>query len=226
MSDYDSIEALDELSTELSFAEIIGVSSKGLDPVRRVFADYHCATMEVETKFRILDNQLSLNRDRNPIEYIRSRVKTPESILRKMERKGCPLTVASMMENVRDIAGVRVICSFEKDIYDLADLFLSQDGIELVQRKDYFANPKQNGYRSLHLIVRVPISKGQERIMVLTEVQLRTIAMDFWASLEYKIRYKKDLSPEQLEELNKELTACARLTAKLDRKMEELQTML
>ena len=141
------------------------------------------------------------------------RVSSPE----KLQRRGFPLTVESIEENLNDIAGVRVICSFPSDIYQLADAFLKQDDITLLQRKDYIAEPKPNGYRSLHLIVETPI------FMMRVEVQFRTISMDWWASLEHKIRYKKDL-PE-LDYVNRELFECAQMSAQLDARMEKLQRL-
>ena len=195
-------------------------------PVAAMFANYRCAIMEVETKLRVLDTNFSVQYDYNPIESIKSRLKTPDSILRKMEARGYPLTLQSMSENVRDIAGVRVICSFADDIYRLADCLLEQDDIILVEKKDYIRRPKSNGYRSLHLIVQVPIFTEKEKKLMYVEVQLRTIAMDFWASLEHKIRYKKNLSVSVLEELSAELYACAEVSAELDERMQAVRSKL
>ena len=126
-------------------------------PYKELMAYYRCAMMEVETKFNVLNEELSLAYDRNPIETIKSRLKSPESIVDKVARKGLPLTIDSIEKNIRDIAGIRVICSFPSDIYMLADCLLSQDDITLIERKDYIEHPKPNGYRSLHLIVEIPI---------------------------------------------------------------------
>jgi putative GTP pyrophosphokinase len=195
-------------------------------PIRELFADYKCAAMEVETKFKVLDARLSLKYDRNPIESIKTRVKTPESIIRKLESKNYPLTVESIRENIFDIAGVRVICSFVKDIYKMADYLLSQDDITLIEKKDYIRNPKPGGYRSLHLIVSVPIFTENGKKPMNVEVQLRTIAMDFWASLEHKVRYKKNLTDEELQRISFELKDCARRSAALDLRMQRVKDII
>ena len=189
-------------------------------PYRELMAYYNCAMMEVATKFNVLNEELSLQYDRNPIESIKTRLKSPESIAEKLQRRGFPLTVESIEENLNDIAGVRVICSFPSDIYQLADAFLKQDDITLLQRKDYIAAPKPNGYRSLHLIVETPIFLHDQKRMMRVEVQFRTISMDWWASLEHRIRYKKDLQME--EGLHRELYECAEQSAELDRRMERI----
>ena len=157
-------------------------------PYRELIAYYRCAMMHVETKFNILDEELSLEYDRNPIESIKTRLKSLESIVDKAIRKQVPLTVESIEQNLNDVAGVRVICSHPSDIYTLADAFLKQDDITLIEKKDYIANPKPNGYRSLHLIVETPIFLHDKKKMMKVEVQFRTISMDWWASLEHKIR--------------------------------------
>ena len=176
--------------------------------------------MEVETKFKVLNQEYSLEYDRNPIEGIKTRVKSYDSILRKIRRKNIPMTLEGIEENIRDIAGVRVICSFPDDIYELAESFLRQDDITLVERKDYIKNPKESGYRSLHLIVQVPIFLQNTKKLVYVEVQFRTIAMDFWASLEHKIAYKFEGNAP--ENLLKELNACADMVDMLDAKMFSL----
>ena len=158
---------------------------------KELMAYYRCAMMEVETKFRVLSENFSLEDDRNPIEAIKTRMKSPESIRNKLERRGLPLTFESIEKNLNDVAGVRVICGFPGDIYRLAEAFISQDDVTLIEKKDYIENPKRNGYRSLHLIVTVPIYLHDEKKLMRVEVQFRTIAMDWWASLEHQIRYKK-----------------------------------
>ena len=168
-------------------------------PFDLLMSYYECAIMEVETKFRVLNHELSLEYDNNPIESIKTRVKSYDSILKKIRRKNIPLNLRAIEDNLKDIAGVRVICSFPDDIYKLAESFLKQDDITLIERKDYIKNPKPSGYRSLHLIVQVPIFLQNEKKMVNVEVQFRTIAMDFWASLDHKMRYKKELSDEEVE---------------------------
>lgn len=184
---------------------------------------YECAIMEIETKFRVLNHELSLEYDNNPIESIKTRVKSYDSILKKIRRKNIPLNLQAIEENLKDIAGVRVICSFPDDIYKLAESFLKQDDITLIERKDYIKNPKPSGYRSLHLIVQVPIFLQNEKKMVNVEVQFRTIAMDFWASLDHKMRYKKELSDEEVEILQEELYDCAKQSAALDERMQRIR---
>ena len=192
-------------------------------PIERLFANYRCAIMEVETKFKVLNEEFSLIYDGNPIENIKSRIKSNESILRKIIRRELPFDLDSLEENLDDIAGVRVICSFVDDIYKLADCFLRQDDITLIKMKDYIKNPKPSGYRSLHLIVAVPIFLENEKKLVKVEVQLRTIAMDFWASLEHKLRYNKKIAPEMLESLSRELNDCATESAELDFRMQNVK---
>ena len=189
-------------------------------PYKELMAYYKCAMMEVETKFRVLSEELSLEYDRNPIETIKTRLKSVESIGDKMSRLNLPLTVDNIEQNLNDVAGVRIICGFPSDIYTLADAFLRQDDITLVKRKDYIKNPKPNGYRSLHLIVEIPIYLHDEKKRMKVEVQFRTISMDWWASLEHKIRYKKDvLIPDGVVD---ELKDCAEAAAILDKRMESI----
>lgn len=193
-------------------------------PYRQLMSYYNCALMEVETKFKVLNEQFSLYYDRNPIESIHTRIKSQPSIVKKLKKKELPLTISNIENNIFDIAGVRVVCSFVDDIYKLSKSFLNQDDIRLIEMKDYIQNPKENGYRSLHLIVEIPIFLSDEKKWVKVEVQFRTIAMDFWASLEHKIRYKKNLSSSRLDEIDKELLECAKICKELDEKMEEIKT--
>ena len=187
---------------------------------KELMAYYRCAMMEVETKFRVLSENFSLEDDRNPIEAIKTRMKSPESIRNKLERRGLPLTFESIEKNLNDVAGVRVICGFPGDIYRLAEAFISQDDVTLIEKKDYIENPKRNGYRSLHLIVTVPIYLHDEKKLMRVEVQFRTIAMDWWASLEHQIRYKKEVSVTQSDVKN--LRDCAEQASLLDYRMEQL----
>ena len=211
------------LLSRLPRREITTMVQSYAQPYRELMSYYRCAMMEVETKFNVLNEELSLQYDSNPIETIKTRLKSPESIMEKLQRRGYPLTVESIEENLNDIAGVRVICSFPSDIYQLADALLKQDDIRLIERKDYIKNPKPNGYRSLHLIVETPIFLHDQKRLMRVEVQFRTISMDWWASLEHKIRYKKDL-PE-MENVNRELFECAEISARLDARMEKLQRL-
>ena len=190
-------------------------------PFRELMAYYKCAMMEVETKFNVLNQEFSVQYDRNPIESIRSRIKEPPSILDKLLRSKLPMTIESMEENLSDVAGVRVICSFIEDIYMLAGCLLKQDDVTLIRYKDYIKNPKENGYRSLHLIVQVPIFLAHKKKLMKVEIQLRTIAMDFWASLEHKLKYKKNRPDSEL--LTQELKECADMSAQLDERMEQIR---
>lgn len=160
---------------------------------RQMMMMYSCAIKEIKTKLQVLNDELSIKRQRNPIEFIKTRVKQPDSIASKLRRKGYPVTVQSVFENLSDVAGVRVICAFIDDIYKVADMLTAQDDIELIKRKDYIKNPKMNGYRSLHLIIEVPVFFSDHKEQIRVEVQIRTIAMDFWASLEHQLKYKKDI---------------------------------
>ena len=187
-------------------------------PYRELMSYYRCAMMEVETKFNVLNEELSLMYDRNPIESVKSRLKSPESIVDKAVRKEIPLTPESIEANLYDIAGIRVICSFPGDIYMLADALLRQDDITLIERKDYIKTPKENGYRSLHLIVEIPIFLHNRTRRMKVEVQLRTMSMDWWASLEHKIRYKKNIADDG--HVAEELLHCAEMGAALDQRME------
>ena len=189
------------------------------DPVNSMLTDYQCAVMEVETKFNVLNSRLSLLDEHNPIESIKSRVKSLDSIIRKLDKLGLPITIESAEENLHDIAGVRVVCSFVDDIYRIEECFLAQEDVTLVKRKDYIRDPKPSGYRSLHLIIKTPVYTENGKKDMFVEIQMRTIAMDFWASLEHKLRYKKNLNPRTAEELARELEACAEESAKLDEKM-------
>ena len=186
-------------------------------PFRELMSYYRCAIMEVETKFNVLNEELSLVYDRNPIETVKTRLKNPLSIMKKINKKGLPMTVENIEANVNDVAGVRVICSFTSDIYLVASYLLKQDDVKLIQVKDYIKAPKPNGYRSLHVIVEVPIFLHNQKKPMRVEVQFRTISMDCWASLEHKIRYKKDFNFSEEAEL--ELLECARLSSELDARM-------
>lgn len=190
-------------------------------PFRKLMMEYRAAIMEVETRLKVLYEEFSQEYNRNPFESIKSRLKSPSSIYEKLERKGFSDTVESIQENLTDVAGVRVICSFPDDIYRLAALLIKQDDIKLFRKKDYIQNPKPNGYRSLHLIVDVPIFLSNEKKYMKVEVQFRTIAMDFWASLEHKLKYKKEV--EDTGEIEGQLKACADSIEALDYQMQEIR---
>ena len=206
--------------------EFIDMMQRNRKPFELLMSYYQCAIMEIETKFKVLNEEYSLEYDKNPIEGIKSRIKSYDSLLKKIRRKDIPMTLESIEKNITDIAGVRVICSFPADIYEVADSFLRQDDITLLERKDYIQNPKPSGYRSLHLIVQVPIFLQNEKKAVTVEVQFRTIAMDFWASLEHKMRYKKNIPAEQMKYLQDELYDCAEQSAALDKRMQSIRNLI
>lgn len=214
------------LQSNLMSDEFLDFVQKNTLPLDTLMAYYRCAIMEIETKFKVLNEQFSLEYDRNPIESIKTRVKSIEGIVRKVRKKEIPLTIHSIEQNINDIAGVRVVCSFPEDIYLLADCLLRQDDIRLIEKKDYIKKPKPSGYRSLHLIVAVPIFLQDEKREMKVEVQLRTIAMDFWASLEHKVRYKKNIPENEAEQLAEELTECAEISARLDNRMQDIRNRL
>lgn len=187
---------------------------------------YSCAIREVRTKFEVLNDDFSVAYRRNPIEMIKSRVKSPASIAGKLNRKGLPITMDSVLNNLNDVAGIRVICSFIDDIYMIADMFTSQDDITVIEVKDYIKNPKPNGYRSYHMIIEVPVFFSNRKKNMRVEVQLRTIAMDFWASLEHKMKYKKDIKAKDILRLEAELAECAEIIASTDLKMQKINDEL
>lgn len=207
---------------EKSFDELNDIAEN----VRRLMTYYRCAIFEIETKFRVLNEYFALRDERNPIESIKSRLKSFDSIREKMERKGLPLRFDLIESTLNDVAGVRVVCSFLDDIYMLADCLLQQDDVTLIERKDYIKNPKPNGYRSLHLIVEIPIFLSGEKRLVRVEVQLRTIAMESWANLEHRLRYKKQLTDEQQTIMDAELSECAEMSILLDEKMQRLKDIV
>ena len=195
-------------------------------PYKELMAYYKCAMMGMETKFKVLSEELSLKSDHNPIESIETRLKAPESLFDKLDRRNLPMNTESIEKNIFDIAGVRVICSFPSDIYMLSDALLKQDDVKLVEKKDYIKNPKPNGYRSLHLIVEIPIFLHDRKKIMKVEVQLRTISMDWWASLEHKIRYKKNIPQDVADKIWNDLYQCAEVGAELDRRMEAIQSQV
>lgn len=214
----NTAESKPELTTEM--LEQFWETSK---KVRQLMTYYDCAILEIETKFRVLNQQFSLEQEHNPIETIKTRLKSMESIIGKLHRKNLNIDLETIEENLTDVAGIRVICPFLSDIYRLADCLLEQDDVRLIERKDYIKNPKENGYRSLHLIVETPIFLQDEKRLMKVEVQLRTIAMDFWASLEHRMRYKKDLDDRLQGMLAAELKECAEESANLDTRMETVK---
>ena len=218
-------EALKRALLEAVFDEDMINWSKGVvQKYKRLMAYYRCAMMEVETKFNVLNEEFSLRYDRNPINGIKSRLKRLDSIQEKLHRKQLPFDMQTIETHIHDVAGVRVVCAFVEDVYLLAEALLKQDDVMLIEKKDYIANPKPNGYRSLHLIVTVPIFLEHEKRVMQGEIQLRTIAMDFWACLEHQLRYKKDFV--FTEEMAQELRDCAQLSAQVDLRMDSLRERL
>ena len=206
------------------------LSSAPAEQIQEIFnknklflAYYKCALMEIETKFKVLNEEFSALNDRNPIESIKTRIKTFKSIADKLERKNLPFSLEAVEKNIFDVAGIRIICSFTDDIYMLAECLEQQDDVKIIKRKDYIANPKPNGYRSLHLLVELPIFLQNEKKNMIVEVQLRTIAMEFWANLEHHIRYKKNLSENTLSAISSDLKACAEKSAALDSDMKNIR---
>lgn len=224
MEEVFNIEEHAEQLKALLHPEFIEWSKQFTDPLRKLMAYYRCAMMEIETKFNVLNEEFSLRYDRNPISGVKTRLKSMESIRNKLEKKGLPVKVDSIENHLNDVAGVRVICAFPKDVYTLANALLAQDDISLLEKKDYIKNPKPNGYRSLHLIVTVPIFLAEEKRVMKVEIQLRTIAMDFWASLEHQLRYKKEFIFS--EEMVEELKQCAEMSAELDARMDHIRSVV
>lgn len=186
----------------------------------RFMMSYKFALHEMNTKIDILKQEFHYIHEYNPIEHVNSRLKAPESILKKVKKKGYELSLPAIRENVRDIAGIRITCSFISDIYEISDMLQRQKDITVIECKDYIKNPKPNGYQSLHLILQVPIFMSDREENMYVEIQIRTIAMDFWASLEHKIYYK--YNKEVPAHLTEELKEAADSATKLDRKMEEI----
>lgn len=183
---------------------------------------YNAAMMEVSTKLEILDDEFRISFDHNPIHHMECRLKNPRSIYKKLEKLGLEPNIQTAMERLTDIAGIRVTCYYTNDAYKIAELLLRQNDIKLVKKRDYIKNPKPNGYRSLHIVVSVPVFLSKEVRYTPVEVQIRTIAMDFWASLEHELKYKSESAEDIKDELSKELTECATNIAMIDAKMQEI----
>lgn len=194
--------------------------------MRELMANYECAIYEVETKFKVLNKQLSLEGEANPIDSIKTRLKSPISIFNKLTRLNLPITPEAIEHHLNDIAGVRILCTFQEDIYKIADIFMAQDDVRVIEVKDYIAHPKPNGYRSLHIIVEVPIFLKSGKKMMRAEVQLRSIAMEFWANLEHRLRYKKDIPQEALNKTSDLLLECANISHELDIYMQEIKNYI
>lgn len=199
-------------------------SGEGIDSWKEVTLIYNAALKMIETRMEILNDEFQHVHQYNPIEHIKSRIKTPESIVKKLKRDGYESTIDNMIKHVNDIAGVRVICSFTSDIYRIADMISEQRDIRVLAVKDYITFPKSSGYKSYHMIVTVPVYLSDRTVDTKVEIQIRTVAMDFWASLEHKIHYK--LEGDAPEHIKNELVECARMVSDLDARMLKLNEEL
>jgi len=219
----DNLPISSHLSQNALLSQANDIMNTVLD-IKGMMMEYSCAIREIKTKLEILDTEFAVRYSRNPISAIHTRLKSQTSIVQKMIRKGVPITRVNIENTLNDIAGIRVICSYIDDIYRIADALSSQDDIRLLEKKDYIQSPKPNGYRSLHLIVSVPVFFAEEKKFVNAEIQIRTIAMDFWASLEHGIKYKKDTA--DAEEIIRGLKECADVIAETDEKMQKLRIQM
>lgn len=201
--------------------QYLSSDQQSFDEYEEVMMMYSCAIKEVSTKVEVLNEELGLRRSDSPIAFIKSRLKSPESIAAKLERNGHEVSIESAIENLNDIAGIRIICSFIDDIYAIADMIAKQDDITVLQIKDYLKNPKPNGYRSLHLIVEIPVFFSDKKRILKAEIQIRTIAMDFWATLEHQLKYKKDIANS--DQIVEELRECAIRISDTDEKMQQIR---
>ncbi len=197
-----------------------------INEIKEMMLVHYSGIKEMETKLEILNHEFQIQRQRNPIEYIKSRVKSLESISQKLKRRKLPVSAQSAVDNLHDIAGVRVICSFVDDIYHVAEMLKKQDDIRVIEEKDYIKSPKKNGYRSYHLVVEIPVFFSAYMRLVKVEVQIRTIAMDFWASLEHKLFYRKDDFDHSSEEVYKKLLSCAQIIAQTDLEMQQIRNLV
>lgn len=210
------------LITEMSVQPPVEFQNEHVEYQKLMMA-YYGAMREVQTKFEILNDELNINYSRNPIEFIKVRIKKNQSILDKLSRYGLEKTLDNL-KHINDIAGVRIVCTYVDDIYEIANMFVKQDDITLIQIKDYIKKPKNNGYRSLHLTIEIPVYFSDSKRKLRVEVQVRTIAMDFWASLEHDMKYKREF--EIKESLKDDLRACADIIADTDIRMQKIKNEL
>lgn len=215
----------DEDQNEYFLASLLDPKQQGnvkyMQKFDQLMMMYNCAIREIRTKLEVLNDDLGARYERNPIEHINARIKSPESIAKKLKNKNLPICSDSIPNNLNDVAGIRVICSFIDDIYTIAGMLIRQDDVRLVKMKDYIEHPKPNGYRSLHLILEVPVFFADVTRPMRVEVQIRTIAMDFWASLDHHLRYKKNVKDAQ--EIESELRRCADVISKTDEDMLKIR---
>ena len=200
--------------------------SEGVDSWNTIIFLYRSALKEVSTKVEILNDEFQQVHQYNPIEYIKSRIKTPESIVKKLKRYGYESSIDNMVDYINDIAGIRIVCSFTSDIYRLAEMIGKQNDLTVVSVKDYIRHPKESGYKSYHMLVTVPIFLSDRVVDTKVEIQIRTMAMDFWASLEHKLRYKKDIPADKAKYLEDEMLACAQISADLDMRMQNVRDVI
>ena len=206
--------------------ELLLDAESQIETWQEVILVYNAALKQINTKLEILNDEFQHVHQYNPIEHIKSRIKTSESIVKKLRRHGYESTIENMVKYVNDIAGIRVICSFTSDIYRIAEMIRLQNDIHVIAVKNYIRLPKASGYKSYHMLVTVPVFLSDRTVDVKVEIQIRTVAMDFWASLEHKLRYKKDFPAEQAQQLQEELLACAAQSAQLDNRMQEIRKQL
>ena len=192
-----------------------------IEKFSRLMIQYSCAVREIRTKFEVLNEELSFRAGRNPIESISSRIKKPVSIAEKLKRRGIEPTLEAISSSLNDVAGIRVVCSFIDDIYRVADMLAKQDDIKVATVKDYIKKPKPNGYRSYHMIVEIPVFFSDSKQIMRVEIQIRTVAMDFWASLEHQMKYKKESADRP--EIAAELKSCAEVIAATDARMQGIR---
>ena len=223
------MESVREIYSELS--EILSGKTpeemaQTIEQTRRLMTCYRCAMLNTELKFKVLSEEFNLRHDRNPIENIKTRIKSMPSIREKLTRRGYPITLESIEQNMHDVAGVRVICSFLDDIYMLCDCLLKQDDVRLIEIKDYIKHPKPSGYRSLHMIIEIPIFLYDEKKYVKVEVQLRTTGMEAWANLEHRLVYKQEYDPGIVDRALPTMLECAEISAKFDERMQALRNII
>ncbi len=188
---------------------------------------YRCTVREVRTKLEVLNDEFSVEYKRNPISFIKTRIKKPESILKKLNKLGYDFTAENIQEHLNDVAGIRVVCAFIDDIYTIAELLSSQDDITVIQIKDYIKNPKPNGYRSYHMIVEIPVFFSKGKTPMRAEIQIRTNGMDFWATLEHQLRYKKGIEEmEGYDQISDELTKTAHELISMDNEMQRIKNKI
>lgn len=204
----------------MELKELRGDNGEGVDSWKEVTLIYSAALRQIETKMEILNNEFQYVHQYNPIEHIKARIKTPESIVKKLKRNGYESTIDNMVKYINDIAGIRIICSFTSDIYRIADMIAEQRDIKVLAVKDYITFPKASGYKSYHMIVTVPVYLSDRTVDTTVEIQIRTVAMDFWASLEHKMHYK--FEGDAPEHIKSELVECAKMVSDLDARMLSL----